>query len=489
MPYAVPLTTDDRKVLRPIERNPWNRLHSIDEDARWVQQVVTEVLRPRLPVVANLRCGAWYVPSPPDGARRPFCYFKSTDGHAGEWSFSLKRPNLEMLHLIQAQGGAVIVDSTRRGKSMPDALSKTIPIWCAVMNEASTRRHGQPSKLADEAPLPWPCRSFNRGSTGLLTPAHQVPPSEHAQMEERFEGWIASLLASDLPILKLDRPLVPYFLTRREEDHSRSDRAELPSTGLPVILISASRRVEAPTPSDDGSYYYTQGSGDDEEAWSRGLTPDLFWQEREMLLRCRREELAGMIAEIVRGRTERCSKQRASDVQIKGTKITLGIRDERHAFNAEERGRYALLIHCNGSFEEEEPPSVVVNFKIPPGKAGLSALRSGLSQVVDTGRAPTNGDILIIDTTFSDALLAFAVALLASLYTSGRQRVADVAAHCLTLSKDDVRRRLQWVQHDLPGANPSRAAMQRVDEVVLRRPGGSVGTGSVQADGVQVDHT
>jgi tRNA A64-2'-O-ribosylphosphate transferase len=26
------------------------------------------------------------------------------------------------------------VDSTRRGKRMPDALSKTVPIWCAVIN-------------------------------------------------------------------------------------------------------------------------------------------------------------------------------------------------------------------------------------------------------------------------------------------------------------------------------------------------------------------
>jgi tRNA A64-2'-O-ribosylphosphate transferase len=31
-------------------------------------------------------------------------------------------------------GRAVLVDSTRRGKRMPDALSKTVPIWCAVMN-------------------------------------------------------------------------------------------------------------------------------------------------------------------------------------------------------------------------------------------------------------------------------------------------------------------------------------------------------------------
>jgi tRNA A64-2'-O-ribosylphosphate transferase len=31
---------------------------------------------------------------------------------------------------------AILVDSTRRGKRMPDALSKTVPIWCAVVNRS-----------------------------------------------------------------------------------------------------------------------------------------------------------------------------------------------------------------------------------------------------------------------------------------------------------------------------------------------------------------
>jgi len=31
-------------------------------------------------------------------------------------------------------GRAILVDSTRRGKRMPDALSKTVPIWCGVIN-------------------------------------------------------------------------------------------------------------------------------------------------------------------------------------------------------------------------------------------------------------------------------------------------------------------------------------------------------------------
>jgi len=34
---------------------------------------------------------------------------------------------------------AILVDSTRRGKRMPDALSKTVPIWCAVINRVISK--------------------------------------------------------------------------------------------------------------------------------------------------------------------------------------------------------------------------------------------------------------------------------------------------------------------------------------------------------------
>jgi hypothetical protein len=39
-------------------------------------------------------------------------------------------------------GRAVLVDSTRRGKRIPDSLSKTVPIWCAVINRAVRLRRG-----------------------------------------------------------------------------------------------------------------------------------------------------------------------------------------------------------------------------------------------------------------------------------------------------------------------------------------------------------
>lgn len=39
-----------------------------------------------------------------------------------------------MCEKCRLTGRGILVDSTRRGKRMPDALSKTVPIWCGVIN-------------------------------------------------------------------------------------------------------------------------------------------------------------------------------------------------------------------------------------------------------------------------------------------------------------------------------------------------------------------
>jgi hypothetical protein len=96
-----------------------NRLHSIKGDASFIAEVADAFNRP---LIANERCGSWYIP-PED--KSGSAYFKSTDGHAGQWKFSARRLNLHLLGIIGENDGCIIVDSTRRGKRMPDALSKT----------------------------------------------------------------------------------------------------------------------------------------------------------------------------------------------------------------------------------------------------------------------------------------------------------------------------------------------------------------------------
>jgi hypothetical protein len=144
-----------------------NRLASIVSDSEFVDSVAEAY---QLPLVANERCGSWYIPAE---KKAEGVYFKSTDGHMGEWGFSLRRLNFQLLDVVHKHGGAVVVDSTRRGKSMPDALSKTIPIWCCVINRAVFAMEG------DHA---------------MYTPPHAVSSSEHAQISNRIDGFMQQFL-------------------------------------------------------------------------------------------------------------------------------------------------------------------------------------------------------------------------------------------------------------------------------------------------------
>ncbi len=78
-----------------------NRLNSILQDAGVVEQVA-DVLG--LPLVANERCGSWYIDPERKAAS---AYFKSTDGHVGQWRFSTRRLNLHLLELIGKRDGFV----------------------------------------------------------------------------------------------------------------------------------------------------------------------------------------------------------------------------------------------------------------------------------------------------------------------------------------------------------------------------------------------
>ena len=63
---------------------------------------------------------------------------------------------------------------------MPDALSKTIPIWCAVINRAVAKRRG-----GDE-----------RWDQALYVPPNVVSGTEKSQIEARIDGWAEALLVS-----------------------------------------------------------------------------------------------------------------------------------------------------------------------------------------------------------------------------------------------------------------------------------------------------
>lgn len=267
--------------------------------------------RPR-PLIANERCGSWYI-SP--HLKQGSAYFKSTDGHFGIWSFSTRRLNLQLLGPIGESDGCIVVDSTRRGKRMPDALSKTVPMWCCVLNwvlfpEGVKRRRVSRSERpggkgedeceggdgkADEQEQQYEQHK-------LYTPPNVVSASEHAQMESRVQGHVEAFkkLGLDLaPYRKmLSKPLRPVWVTQEshldvseeeeedndgDEDGGPAERSVGDGSGEgatrttrtkgvtvfddfhPVICCTSSRRVVGGEMSEGG---YIQGAGDDTENWA-----------------------------------------------------------------------------------------------------------------------------------------------------------------------------------------------------------------------------
>ncbi|WOO81207.1 tRNA A64-2'-O-ribosylphosphate transferase [Vanrija pseudolonga] len=278
----------------------FNRLHSIAADERFVQKVAQEWFSNRFEVIANQRCGTWYCD--PSTSSKAYAYFKSTDGHTLNWDFNLRRSNLSLASYAEEKGGFLLVDSTRRGKRMPDGLSKTVPIWCSVVNRAVQRRRARGGDAAADAE--W--------DTTLYLPAQIVSPSEKAQIEPRLDVWAESLETSVLPLPELKKPLRPFFI---HPATSRPPVIDANPAFTPIICVSASRWVNGedgrgdPIPTatrlGDGwfartvAFDYVPGAGDDDELWGRGLKPALYHEHKADLLSTPRDELPGLVDDLV----------------------------------------------------------------------------------------------------------------------------------------------------------------------------------------------
>ncbi|KAG0708686.1 tRNA A64-2'-O-ribosylphosphate transferase [Suillus ampliporus] len=269
--------------LRKESQDIYNRIHSIAEDAAFVDQVRRSY--PSLPLIPNMRCGAWY--TNPDTASDERAYFKSTDGHTGNWSFNLRRPNLHVLPLICAHAGLLLVDSTRAGKRMPDALSKTVPIWCAVINRAVLKTTPEMNLDVDADADAW--------NTKLYTPPGVVSAQEHDQMEKKLDGWADELVASFYVLPKLKYPLRPIWITPSTTVFPKFPDSDAERRFYPIICISASKQVLDGVERRVTGFAYIQGSGDDHELWSMGLTPAQFWKHKSNILHANRSELPTLV--------------------------------------------------------------------------------------------------------------------------------------------------------------------------------------------------
>ncbi|KAF3356407.1 hypothetical protein VdG1_03687 [Verticillium dahliae VDG1] len=414
-----------------------NRLRSIIHDADFVREVAaafgsveegpteaTGTVTLTRPLVANERCGSWYIPPSTKSAS---AYFKSTDGHDNAWKFSTRRLNLHLLEIIGRCDGCIIVDSTRRGKRIPDALSKTIPIWCAVLNRALF-----PS-LPEEA-------------HALHTPPNVVSPSEHAQIAALLPSFLAAFLALDLDLAplraQLTKPLRPLWITPdtpllrpQTTTTPAAPRSTVFEDAHPVICCTASRRV-AGGELREGGYVYVQGAGDDTENWACGLTAELFWAHADQLL----DTPEGELPALVRGLVDACEPSRGAGAKKVAPSMAMEVGVGKHKV-ASRNLRAALPDICG----------FVTRFLE--------------SQKKDDGSLAEGTTVLVACETGKD--LSVAVALAICLWCFDQQDNYRAPDTKTIFNKDMVRHRLGSIMTACPEANPGRASLQSVNSFLM----------------------
>ncbi|KAI1654051.1 initiator tRNA phosphoribosyl transferase [Daldinia decipiens] len=443
------------RILSDLKRSNLsitNRLRSIREDADFVSEVATAFARP---LIANERCGSWYIT--PDN-KAGSAYFKSTDGHTGQWRFSTRRLNLNLLGIIGANDGCVIVDSTRRGKRMPDALSKTVPIWCCVLNRV----------LFPETP------AFHE----LYTPPNAVSQSEHAQMEARIPEHVASLKELSINVhdlrRELKKPLRPIWVTQESQ--------LLPTNHVfddfhPVICCTSSRRVLGGEMSEGG---YIQGAGDDTENWALGLTPPLFWRHADILLSTPEADLPDLVRSLVLNQVADINAPAPREI---APSLFVGCLPLAGPPASSSTCTIVIYSKTTDPSTWVKSPSLM---EVGLGRHKIASrnLRLALPNInnfvrqflvpkprptppsEDLGANPSEPRrILIACDTGKDLSVGIALALLCQNFDSEGNLKPDVQPSGHT--KSDIRIKLSRIMTAFPEANPSRATLQSVNSYLM----------------------
>lgn len=450
---------DALRYLRKESVDIYNRLHSIEEDIHFVQHV--RAAYPMYPIFPNLRCGAWYTNPELDVP----VYFKSTDGHFNNWSFNLRRANLHLLPILEKHRGIILVDSTRSGKRMPDAFSKTVPIWCAVINRAVRARFVRQE---------W--------DTKLYTPPGSVSVQEHCQIEKRIDAWVGSLVSSSFDIPHLEAPLRPFWITPGTSTYPTVFEEGI----IPVLCVSASKQVCEKGLGRSAGYTYIQGSGDDHELWGMGLDPNKFWRHRQVLLDADRGRLVGLVERIVEEKEEGGGIELTAITRVGGlVSIASGSTEDvvgLYRGLGDSKEKVYIFITSSTTTQEDNdqdqaPPSQALHLSIPAGKRGQVGLLETVfpravdfirSHVVFRGVLP--GICCVCDSGNGfDRCVGVAVVVLQMFFDEEGMGSAAVPGRChrVTATKETIQKRLEWIISSEPRANPTRTTLKRVNEYLM----------------------
>ena len=360
---------------------------------------------------------------------------------------------------------------------MPDALSKTIPIWCAVLNAA----------LFPDTPA----------SHALHTPPNVVSPPQHTQITAHHptQHYNHQSLSLDLPSLrsKLTKPLRPFWVTPDTHLGPPSEKETIFEAYRPVVCCTASSKSSSELSSFEG---YVQGAADDTEHWAMGLTAPLFWANSDELLSTPEADLPAFITRLLeeekgkgggRGRVRvargiyvcalpleepaegECqvvfleNKVTPREEWVRGPRrMELGLGNPKQT----SKNLRSALPDISAFAERHfglQPTAVPT----PAAPAHLENTQDPEPRTVEEAQGPKEDcKIVVACTTGKDLSMATALALNCRLLTPGDE-LLDAPPEDASLNKAAIRQRLGRMMIAFPEANPQRAMLQSVNSFLM----------------------
>ena len=438
-------------ITREIKRRGGGaseRLRSIAADARWTRAATTERFG-SLPVFANARCGKWYVDAPE-------CYFKSTDGHDKNWAFSGVRLNARVAREAAARGGCVVVDATASAvKRFPDAMSKTVPIWCETLNRAVARAGGVRWREGDDRGVTLP--------EWISTNEREAVNARREQFDEslRRSGWDAGNELKDI----LKKPFQCVWVSQGDDGSELTLETLRAADFTPIVLLSASApllgRGERSVGDDGRAFTYVPGAGDDEESWARGLTPEIYRKHRDSLLRANQGDVDVLISKLVaRSRDSEGTGEYSETVIELDPECGLGACRvaSRRVYDRPDVNNLAdAFLHVGElAVESSRLATPFLHVSAKKDKISRSDLRNAIEPSIQFVRRslPTpKGRLCVTCDDGVDHSVAMVIALSIALCPQ------SLGAN---LTKDDIRRRLAVISRTHPDARPSRGSLKQV---------------------------
>jgi len=339
---------------------------------------------------------------------------------------------------------------------MPDALSKTIPIWCSVINRVLF-----PSEF-----------QFH----DLYTPPRVVSNTEHAQIAALLPSFEVSLRAlnTSLDTYKhhISKPLRPIWAT---PDSDISSTTIIFEEFHPIICCTVSRRVAGGELSEGG---YIQGAGDDTENWAHSLTPSVFWSNRETLFSTPETDLPDVIQGLVKQAATTGSGTESQLRLVEPTSILFVTQIPAIASAGGSSEDITIILRSTATEENSWTTSATkLDVGLGPHKVGSRNLRAALPFIVDfiekkasqwEQQHNPSSRLIVACESGKDLAIGVALALLCLFFDSNGEFIGTKSSSAI--DKAFIRSRLGWVSTSMPDANPNRATLQSVNSFLMERP-------------------